>query len=66
MRLSMAIMFIPADGSTLERAGLLRARAYAEAAVRDFQSYNGHAATAEAAGQRLLEGISKRLATLPQ
>ncbi|HVQ40526.1 MAG TPA: CHAT domain-containing protein [Pyrinomonadaceae bacterium] len=49
-----------------QRASLLRARAYAEAALRDFQHYQGRAAANEAQTKNLLERINNALAGLPQ
>jgi tetratricopeptide (TPR) repeat protein len=66
-RFNMANMFAAANYSPLEkRAGLLRARAYALAALRDFQSYQGRAADDEADAQRVLARIDAALAELPQ
>ena len=42
------------------------ARAYAEAALRDYQHYQGRAAKEEANAQRLLDLINQALAKLPQ
>ena len=49
-----------------QRASLLRARAYAEAALRDYQHYQGRAAEKEARAQGLLDQINQDLAKLPQ
>ncbi|MFL6213823.1 MAG: hypothetical protein ACJ74J_07985 [Blastocatellia bacterium] len=49
-----------------QRAFLLRARAYAEAALRDFKHYQGRAAKDEADAQSLLDSINQDLAELPQ
>lgn len=48
-----------------KRASLLRARAYAEAALRDFQHYQGRAAELEAKTQGILDRITQSLAKLP-
>ncbi len=69
-RFSMALMYARAsekEGQLLQRrASLLRARAYAEAALRDYQCYQGRAAADEANAQRLLDKIDQVLAKLPQ
>ena len=49
-----------------QRSTLLRARAYAEAALHDFQQYQGRAAEDEARTQGLLDEINQALAKLPQ
>lgn len=41
------------------------ARAYAQAALRDFQHYQGRAAADEARAQRLIDEIGQALAGLP-
>jgi hypothetical protein len=46
------------------RDKLLRARAYAEAALRDFQHYQGRAAADEAKAQGLIDRIDRDLANL--
>jgi tetratricopeptide (TPR) repeat protein len=67
-RSNMAVMYLRASAregqASQQRAYLLRARAYAEASVRDFQSYQGMAAKDEARG--LLDQINQDLAKLPQ
>jgi tetratricopeptide (TPR) repeat protein len=69
-RFNMAIMYIRAteseELSSQQRAILLRARAYAEAALRDYQQYQGRAAVEEADTQDLLDLINQALAKLPQ
>lgn len=69
-RYNMASMYgqrsIGETGRAQQRALLLRARAYAEAALRDFQHYQGRAATDEADAQRLIALIDQDLAKLPQ
>jgi hypothetical protein len=51
--------------SAQRREFLPRAQAYAQAALRDFQHYQGRAADMEAKVQRLLDGIAQALAELP-
>ncbi len=69
-RFNMALMYAQASESenrpSQQRAGLLRARAYAEAALRDFQHYQGRAAADEADTQGLLDQINQALAKLPE
>jgi len=69
-RFNMALMYIRAaeqeEQPSQQRAFLLRARAYAEAALRDFRQYQGRAATDEAKAQHLLDLINQDLAKLPQ
>jgi tetratricopeptide (TPR) repeat protein len=69
-RFNMAFMYARADAdkvsSTQYRANLERARAYAEAAFRDFQHYQGRAANEEAKAKGFLEHINKLIAMLPQ
>ena len=69
-RFNMALMYVVAarneDQPPHQRASLLRARAYAEAALRDFQHYQGRAANEEAKTQSLLDHINQALAKLPQ
>ena len=69
-RFSIAIMYTRAVGReetpARKRDTLLRARAYAQAAVRDFQHYDGRAAADEADVQRLIDEIAQDLAKLPQ
>jgi tetratricopeptide (TPR) repeat protein len=68
-RFNMAVMYLRAaeneDQPSQQRASLLRARAYAEAALRDFQHYQGRAAKGEAQTQGLLDHITQALAKLP-
>ncbi|HEX8147621.1 MAG TPA: CHAT domain-containing protein [Pyrinomonadaceae bacterium] len=69
-RFNMAVMYARAaerkGQPSQQRAGLLRARAYAEAALRDFKQYQGRAAVDEANAQSLLDLINKDLAELPR
>ncbi len=69
-RFNMAAMYVRAatreKQPSQQRATLLRARAYAEAALRDFQQYQGRAAADEANAQNLLDLINQQLAELPQ
>lgn len=69
-RFNMALMYAQAtrneDQPSNQRASLLRARAYAEAALRDFQHYQGRAADLEVETQSLLDRINQALANLPQ
>lgn len=69
-RFNMAVMYAQAAQREKQppqrRASLLRARAYAEAALRDYQQYQGRAAADEADTQRLLDRINQALAKLPQ
>lgn len=69
-RYNMALMYV--RGAEREkqpsqvRDSLLRARAYAEAALRDFRQYQGRVAEDEADARRLLHRINQALAELPQ
>lgn len=69
-RFNMALMYAWATEREKQpsqrRAGLLRARAYAEAALRDYQRYQGRAAAEEEDAQGLLDDIDQDLAGLPQ
>ena len=69
-RLNMALMYVQAsrreNQPSRQRDFLHRAQAYAEAALRDFQHYQGRAANEEAKAQGLLDQINERLARLPQ
>lgn len=69
-RFNIALMYGRAAGHedqpSQRRASLIRARAYAEAALRDFQHYQGRATDLEAEAQGLLEEISQALAELPE
>jgi tetratricopeptide (TPR) repeat protein len=64
-RFNMALMYLQAAKheatQTRQRDLLLRAQAYAEAALRDFQHYQGRAAADEVDAQRLLAAIAKAL-----
>jgi tetratricopeptide (TPR) repeat protein len=68
-RRNMALMYMEAAGReespARQRDGLLRARAYAQAALRDFQHYQGRAAADEAKAQQLIDNIEQLLAQLP-
>jgi tetratricopeptide (TPR) repeat protein len=69
VRGNMALMYAQAAGRETAPARrrdlLLRAQAYAQAALRDFQHYQGRAAADEAKAQGLLELIDENLAKLP-
>lgn len=69
-RYNMALMYAQAAGRektpARQRDGLLRAQAYAQAALRDYQHYKGRAAADEANTQRLIDKIEQQLANLPQ
>ena len=69
-RFNIALMYFrSATGEqqpSRQRASLLRARAYAEAALRDFQHYQGRAAETEVNAQSLLDDINQALAKVPQ
>ena len=69
-RFNMALMYLEAaeQESTLARQRdlLLRAKAYTQAALRDFQHYQGRAAADEAKAQQLLAGIIQALVKLTQ
>jgi tetratricopeptide (TPR) repeat protein len=66
----MAFMYLQAaeseDRPSQQRANFQRARAYAEAALRDFQHYQGRADDDEAQARDLLDHIDQALANLPQ
>ncbi len=65
-RFNMAIMYLGAAESgeqASQRSHLERARAYAEAALRDYQHYQGRATEEEAKTQQLLETINDALTT---
>ncbi|HEV7892873.1 MAG TPA: CHAT domain-containing protein [Pyrinomonadaceae bacterium] len=70
VRFNMAVIYALAtereEQPSQQRAGLLRALAYAEAALRDFQQYQGLAASNEAQVQRFLDLINQDLAELPE
>jgi hypothetical protein len=63
----MAVMYLQAAereaASPGQRDLLLRAQAYAEAALRDFQHYQGRAAADEARAQQLLARMARAVAT---
>lgn len=48
-----------------QRANLLRARAYVEAALRDYKRYQGRAAAEEAQAERMLKAINQGLSQIP-
>ncbi len=68
-RFNMANMYGQAAGRestpTRQRDLLLRAQAYAQAALRDFQHYQGRAAADETKAQQLLARIAQALTKLP-
>ena len=70
VRLNIAVMCSQTSQSqsrpSQQRDYLLRAQAYAQAALRDYQHYQGRAAKDEANTQALLDEISQALANLPQ
>ena len=70
VRCNVAVMYAQAAGReespARKRDTLLRAQAYAQAALRDFQHYEGRAAADEAEAQQLLDEIAQALANLPQ
>ena len=67
--LNMAVMYLQAaereSTPARQRDLLLRAQAYAQAALRDFQHYQGRAADDEADAQQLLAHIAQALGELP-
>jgi tetratricopeptide (TPR) repeat protein len=67
-RFNIALMYVRVADSerqpTQRPTSLLRARAYAEAALRDYQHYQGRAAKEEANTQGLLNRINQTLAEL--
>jgi len=69
-RFNLALMYVDAAGQTetpaRQRDLLLRARAYAQAAQRDFQHFQGRAAADEAKAQRLIDDIEQALTARPQ
>ncbi len=70
VRFNMALMYAQVAGReetpARRRDLLLRGQAYAQAALRDFQSYQGRAAGDEADARQLLTDIDQDLAKLPQ
>jgi len=66
VRFNMALMYRDAAGRESAPAGrrdlLARARAYVQAALRDYQSYQGRAAADEADARGLLAEIEEALA----
>ncbi|WP_020474915.1 CHAT domain-containing protein [Zavarzinella formosa] len=68
-RRNMALMYAQASRRetqpSQQRDSLLRAQAYAKAALRDFKHYQGRAAKDEAETQHLLDLIAQVLAKLP-
>ena len=69
-RLNMALMYAQAGGRenqpSRQRDNLLRAQAYAEAALRDYKHYQGRAVKEETKAQDLLDLINQSLSKLPQ
>ena len=69
-RFNMALMYAEAaereETPARQRETLLRARAYAQAALRDYQHYEGRADDNEAKAQQLINEIAQALAKLPQ
>ena len=69
-RENMAIMYAQAAGReetpVRQREILLRAQAYAQAALRDYQHYEGRAAADEARAQQVLDAIGQALAESSQ
>ena len=69
-RFNMALMYGQAAGReetpARQHDALLRALAYAQAARRDYQHYEGRAADREAKAQQLIDDIEQDLAELPQ
>lgn len=67
-RFNMGVMYTKAalrqEESSQRRVYLVRASAYAQAALRDFQYYEGRAANNEAKAQRLIEAVNMELANL--
>ena len=67
-RYNMALMYrqsaLAQDNPKRRRDLLLRAKAFAEAALRDFKTYQGRAAADEAKAQQLIAGIDQALAAL--
>ncbi len=70
MRFNIVLMCTQAaeleESPARQRNPRLRAQAYAQAALRDFQHYEGRAAANEAKAQQLLDRIEQRLAALPE
>jgi tetratricopeptide (TPR) repeat protein len=69
VRHNMAVMYLEAaerESTPARQCDLLhRAQAYAQAALRDYQHYQGRAATDEAKAQQLLAAIAQALTKLP-
>lgn len=69
-RHNIAVMYMTVadrtETPTRQREILLRAQAYAEAALRDYQSFEGRVAADEADTQKLLDAIEQALAKLPE
>jgi len=69
-RLNMARMYILQAEREIDTEGqrnaLGRSRAYAQAALNDFQHYSGRCAAEEAKAQQFLEDIERGLSQLPQ
>ena len=68
-RFNMALMYLQAaelESTPARQRDLLhRAQAYAQAALRDYQHYKGHAAADEAQAQQLLAAIAQALTPKP-
>jgi tetratricopeptide (TPR) repeat protein len=67
-RFNLSLMYETVAGQAAtpaQRTLLVRARAYAQAALRDYQHYQGRAADREARAQQLIDRIEQALAALP-
>ncbi len=68
VRVNIALMYLQAFAATSEALAkhnnLLRARDFAEAALRDFQHYQGRAGEKETKVQRILDQINEALANI--
>jgi len=69
-RFNIAVMYVRAAGNedqpSQQRDFLLRARAYAEAALRDYEHYQGRVTDREAKTQGLLDEINQDIAKLAE
>jgi tetratricopeptide (TPR) repeat protein len=67
-RTNLAMLFfkeaVNHSGTSQERTNLLRSKAYAEAALQDFEYYQGHAAADEARTQHILDQLNSILGPL--
>jgi tetratricopeptide (TPR) repeat protein len=67
-RFNMALVYCraadEADKPSQQRAHWERARAYAEAALRDYESYGGHAAKDELDAEQVLDRINRSISEL--